>query len=48
MAKTVLIVGGGVAGMSAAHQFVEREFEVDIIKKAKRLCRRQSQKLACT
>ena len=29
MAK-VVIIGGGVAGMSAAHELIERGFEVDI------------------
>ncbi len=30
MAKRVVILGGGVAGMSAAHELVERGFEVEI------------------
>lgn len=31
MAKKVLILGGGVAGLSAAHELAEREFEVEIV-----------------
>jgi uncharacterized protein with NAD-binding domain and iron-sulfur cluster len=31
----VIIIGGGVAGMSAAHELVERNFEVEIFEKQK-------------
>ena len=31
MAKRVLILGGGVGGMSAAHELVVRGFEVEVI-----------------
>ncbi|TAE61498.1 MAG: phytoene dehydrogenase [Bacteroidetes bacterium] len=30
MAKKVIILGGGVAGMSAAHELIERGFEVEV------------------
>lgn len=30
MAKKVVILGGGVAGMSAAHELIERGFEVSV------------------
>src|SRR5215471_3435528 len=30
MAQTVAILGGGVAGLSAAHELAERGFEVDV------------------
>src|SRR6476659_7145844 len=30
MATKVIILGGGVAGMSAAHEFAERGFEVEV------------------
>ena len=30
MAKKVVILGGGVAGMSAAHELIERGFDVDV------------------
>ena len=30
MPKRVLVLGGGVAGMSAAHELVERGFEVEV------------------
>ena len=30
MKKRVVILGGGVAGMSAAHELVERGFEVEV------------------
>lgn len=33
MTKTVIILGGGVAGMSAAHELVERGFKVKIFEK---------------
>lgn len=31
--KKVAILGGGVAGMSAAHELVERGFEVEVFEK---------------
>ena len=31
MAERVVILGGGVGGMSAAHEFAERGFEVEIL-----------------
>ena len=31
--KKVVIIGGGVAGMSAAHELIERGFEVDVYEK---------------
>lgn len=33
MAKKVVIIGGGVGGMSAAHELIERGFEVEIYEK---------------
>ena len=30
MAKKVAILGGGVGGMSAAHELIERGFDVDV------------------
>ena len=33
--KKVIIIGGGVAGMSAAHELVERGFEVEVYEKKK-------------
>src|SRR6478752_2682323 len=30
MHKSVLVLGGGVAGMSAAHELVERGFDVEV------------------
>ena len=30
MSKKVIVLGGGVAGMSAAHELVERGFEVEV------------------
>lgn len=33
MAKKVIILGGGVAGMSAAHELIERGFQVEIYEK---------------
>lgn len=32
-AKKVVVVGGGVAGMSAAHELVERGFEVEVLER---------------
>lgn len=29
----VIVIGGGVAGMSAAHELIERNFEVEIYEK---------------
>src|SRR6266851_6712433 len=34
MAKTVAILGGGTAGLSAAHELIERGFDVDVYEKA--------------
>ena len=31
--KKVLILGGGVAGMSAAHELIERGFDVEVYEK---------------
>ena len=31
--KKVIILGGGVAGMSAAHELIERGFEVQVFEK---------------
>lgn len=28
--KKVIVLGGGVAGMSAAHELIERDFEVSV------------------
>ncbi len=36
-AKKVIIIGGGVAGMSAAHELIERGFEVQVFEKKVRL-----------
>ena len=33
MKKKVIILGGGVAGMSAAHELVERGYEVHVYEK---------------
>lgn len=33
MKKKVIIIGGGVAGMSAAHELIERNFEVEVYEK---------------
>lgn len=33
MSNKVIILGGGVAGMSAAHELIERGFEVEIYEK---------------
>jgi uncharacterized protein with NAD-binding domain and iron-sulfur cluster len=33
MKKTVIILGGGVAGMSAAHELIDRGFEVEVYEK---------------
>lgn len=33
MAKKIIIIGGGVAGMSAAHELAERGFEVEVYEK---------------
>lgn len=35
MKKKVIIIGGGVAGMSAAHELIERNFEVHVYEKQK-------------
>ncbi|MVN21208.1 hydroxysqualene dehydroxylase [Mucilaginibacter arboris] len=37
MAKRVIILGGGIAGMSAAHELVERGFEVEVLERHKQL-----------
>jgi uncharacterized protein with NAD-binding domain and iron-sulfur cluster len=37
MNKHVLIIGGGVAGMSAAHELIERGFKVTVLEKQKML-----------
>src|SRR5215467_7021296 len=37
MAKKVIILGGGVAGMSAAHELIERGFEVQVFEKKQKL-----------
>lgn len=36
MNKTVIVIGGGVAGMSAAHELVERGFKVKVFEKQPR------------
>jgi len=36
--KKVIILGGGVAGMSAAHELIERGFEVQVFEKKVQLC----------
>lgn len=33
MSKRIIILGGGVAGMSAAHELIERGFEVEVFDK---------------
>ncbi|MBI3481870.1 MAG: FAD-dependent oxidoreductase, partial [Bacteroidetes bacterium] len=33
MNKTVIVIGGGVAGMSAAHELVTRGFKVKVFEK---------------
>lgn len=33
----VVILGGGVAGMSAAHELIERGYEVEIFEKNKNM-----------
>lgn len=38
MDKHVIIIGGGVAGMSAAHELVERGFRVTVFERQKSLC----------
>ena len=40
--KKVVILGGGVAGMSAAHELIERGFDVEVYEKKPRLPGRQS------
>lgn len=35
MTKSVIILGGGIAGMSAAHELVERGYDVTIYEKQK-------------
>jgi uncharacterized protein with NAD-binding domain and iron-sulfur cluster len=37
MRKSVLVLGGGVAGMSAAHELIERGFDVVVLEKKKEL-----------
>lgn len=37
MGKQVIIMGGGIAGMSAAHELVERGFEVTVLERHKKL-----------
>ena len=36
MSKKVVIVGGGIAGMSAAHELIERGFDVEVYEKQKK------------
>src|SRR6188768_4453555 len=36
MGKKVVIIGGGVAGLSAAHELVERGFEVEVYERRAR------------
>ena len=38
MSKHVIILGGGVAGMSAAHELIERGFRVTVFERQKTLC----------
>lgn len=38
MNKHVIIIGGGVAGMSAAHELIERGFRVTVFERQKTLC----------
>lgn len=38
MDKHVIIIGGGVAGMSAAHELVERGFRVTVFERQEKLC----------
>ena len=33
MPKKVIVLGGGVAGMSAAHELIERGFEVEVFER---------------
>ena len=33
MGNKVVILGGGVAGMSAAHELIERGFEVEVFER---------------
>ena len=40
MPTKVIILGGGVAGMSAAHELIERGFEVVVLER-RRYCGRQ-------
>ena len=35
MPKKVIVLGGGVAGMSAAHELIERGFQVTVYEKKK-------------
>lgn len=38
MSKKIIVLGGGVAGMSAAHELVERGFEVEVYDKHRVYC----------
>ncbi|WP_276134693.1 hydroxysqualene dehydroxylase [Polluticoccus soli] len=38
MSKKVIVIGGGVAGMSAAHELVERGFKVEVYERNKIYC----------
>ncbi|WP_276134692.1 hydroxysqualene dehydroxylase [Polluticoccus soli] len=38
MNKKVIVIGGGVAGMSAAHELIERGFEVEVYEKNRTYC----------